>query len=69
MPQKFENLPPNWDDIEEECQHVSLNCPWTIACEDGTLAFIITILEGTFNYDFWVRVTAHPKKTRMIRNK
>ena len=59
MPQKVENLPPNWHDIEEECQHVPLNCPWTIVSEDETLAIIITRLEWTFNYDFWMRVTAH----------
>ena len=52
MPQKIEHLPPNWDDIEEECQHVPLKCPWTITCENGTLAFIITSLEWTLNYDF-----------------
>ena len=61
MPQKFENLPPNWDDIEKECQHVSLNCPWTITSENETLAVIITSLEWTFSYDFWIRVTAHPE--------
>ena len=59
MPQKIEDLPPIWKDIEE-CQHVPLKCPWTITCEDGTLAFIITSPEWTFNYDFWIRVTAHP---------
>ena len=58
MPQDFENLPPNWDDIEEECQHVPLTCPWTITCEAGTLEFIITSLEWTFDYDFWIRVVA-----------
>ena len=66
MPQKIEDVPPNWDDIEEECQHVPLKCPWTITCEDGTLAFIITSLEWTFNYDFWIRVTAHPEKNPII---
>ena len=59
MPQHFENFPPNWDVIEEECEHISLTCPWTIICKDGTLEFIITSLEWTFNYDFWIRVTAH----------
>ena len=34
MPQKVENLPPNWDDIENQCQHVPLNCPWTITSEN-----------------------------------
>ena len=62
MPLKIEDLPPNWDDIEEECQHVPLNCPWIITCEDGTLAVIITSLERTFSYDFWLRVTAHPEE-------
>ena len=59
MPQNFENLPPNWDAIEEECQYVPLTCPWTITCKDGTLEFIITSLEWTFNYGFWIRVTTH----------
>ena len=58
MPQNFENLPPNWDDIKEDCEHISLACPWTISCNDGTLEFIITSLEWTFNHDFWLRVTA-----------
>ena len=62
MPQKTEDLPPIWDDIEEESQHVPLNCPCTITCEDGTLAFMITSLEWTFNYHFWIRVTAHPEE-------
>ena len=65
MPLKIENLPPNWDDIEE-CQHIPLKYPWTVACEDGTLAFIITSLEWTFNYDFWMRVTAHPEESPNI---
>ena len=60
MPQNFENLPPNWVAIEEECQQIPLTSPWTITCKDGTLVFIITSLEWTFNYNFWIRVTAHP---------
>ena len=59
MPQKFENLPPNWDAIEEESQHIPLTCPWTITCKDGALEIIITSLEWTFDYDFWIRITAH----------
>ena len=59
MPQNFENLPPNWDAIQEQCEHISLACPWTINCNDGTLEFIITSLEWTFNYDSWIRVTGH----------
>ena len=61
MSQNFENLPPKWDDIKEDCEHISLTCPWTFTCKDGTLEFIITSLEWTFNYDFWIRVTAHPE--------
>ena len=60
MPQKFENLPPNWDDIDNECQHTPLNCPWTITSGNETLTVLIICLKWTFNYDFWIRVTAHP---------
>ena len=59
---EVEDLPTNWDNIEEECQHVPMNCPWTIICEDRSLVFIITSLEWTFNYDFWITVTAHPEE-------
>ena len=62
MPLKIEDLPPNWDDIDEECQHVPLKCPWTNTCEDGTLGFITTSLEWTFNYNFWIRAAAHPEE-------
>ena len=55
----FENVPPNWDDIEEDCEHNSLACPWTISCNDGTPEVIITSLEWTFSHDFRIRVTAH----------
>ena len=41
-------------------------CPWTITSEDETLAVIITCLKWTFNYDFWIRVTAHPEKNPII---
>ena len=61
MLQKFENLPPNWDDIENECQHIPLICPWTITSADETLTVVITCLNWTFNYDFCMRVTAHPE--------
>ena len=59
MPQNFENLPPNWEDIKEDCEHISLACPWTNSCKDGTLEFIITSLKWTLNHDFCIRVTAH----------
>ena len=61
MPQKSENLPPKWDDIDDECQHIPLTCPWTITSGNETLTVVITSLKWTFNYDFWIRVTAHPR--------
>ena len=67
MPENFENLPPNWDAIGEECQHIPLTCPWTNTCKDGTLVIIITSLEWTFNYDFWIRVTVHPENPNKFK--
>ena len=61
MPQKFGNLPPEWDAIQEECQYVPLTSPWTITGKGGTLQIIITSLEWIFNYSFWIRVTALPE--------
>ena len=61
MPQKSGNLPPNWDDIDDECQHFPLNCPWVITSGIETLTVLITCLKWTFNYDCWIRVTAHPE--------
>ena len=66
MPYKFENLPPNWDDIEDECQHIPLNCPWTITSEGENSTVVITCLKWTFNYDFWITVTAHPEGKPII---
>ena len=60
MPQNSENLPPKWDNIDDECQHLPLNCPWTITSANETLTDVITCLERTFNYDFRITVTAHP---------
>ena len=69
MPEDFENFPLNWDDVEEECQYVSLNCPWTITSDNETLAIIITSLEWTCNYHFWIRKTAHPEGNPNITRK
>ena len=68
MPQKSENLPPNWDDFDGECQHIALNCLWTITSENETLKLLITCLEWNFNYDFWIRVTDHPEGNPHISN-
>ena len=61
MAQKSENLPPNWDEIDDECQHIPLNCPWTITSGNENLTVVITCLKWTFNCDFRIRVTAHPE--------
>ena len=61
MPQKFDNLPPNWDDVDHECQQIPLNYPWTITSGNETLAVVITCFKWTFNYDFWIKVTGHPE--------
>ena len=61
MPQKIENLPQNWDNIGNENY-----CPWTITLENETLWVVITCLEWTFNYDFWLRVTDHPEGKPVI---
>ena len=66
MPLKFENLPQNWDDIKDECQHIPLNCPWNITSGDGTLTVVISCLKWTFNYDFRIRVTARSEKNPNI---
>ena len=61
MPQKPEKLPLNWDDIDDECRHLPLNCPRTITSANETLTVVIICLKWTFNYDFWIRVTARPE--------
>ena len=61
MRYKFEKLPPNWDDFDDECHHIPLNCPWTITSGNQILTVVITCLKWTFNYVFWMRVTAHPE--------
>ena len=61
MPQKIDKSPPYLDNIEDECQHIPLNCYWTIASMDENLGVIIICLKLTFNYDFWIRVTVYPE--------
>ena len=47
MPQNLENTPPNWDEIDDECQHIPLNCPWTITSGTETLTVVITCIKWT----------------------
>ena len=61
MPQNFESLPPNWDDIDDEGHYFLLNFLWSITSENETLTVVLTCLKWAFNYDFWIRVTAHPE--------
>ena len=68
MPQTSENLPPNWDAIDDECQHIPLNCLWTITSGNESLRVVITCIKWTFNYEFWIRVTAHPEGNPSISN-
>ena len=66
MPQKAESLPPNWDDIDDECQHIPLYSQWTITSENETFTVVFTCLIWTFNYDFWIRMTAHSQRNPKI---
>ena len=45
---------------EDKCKHLELNCLWTITSKDTSLTVIITCVKWTFNFEFCVRVTAHP---------
>ena len=69
MPETSENLPPNWDDIDDECQHFPFNCPWTITSGNEILTVVLTCLKWTFNYDFWIKVTSHPEGNPSISKK
>ena len=66
MPQKLDNSPPDWDNIEDKCQHIPINCPWTIVSNDKNLTVIISCSKWTFNYDFWIRVTVYPEENPHI---
>ena len=67
MPQNFESLILDFDEKHEDgCRHISLNCPRTITSKDEILTVIISCLEWTFNFDFCVRLAAHPQGTPHI---
>ena len=62
MPQNVESLTLDLDNLPgNECKYFPTNCPWTITSKDESLTVTITCLKWTFNYDFCVRVTAHPQ--------
>ena len=62
----MDNSPVNWDNIEDECQHIPINCPWTIVSNDKHLSVIITCLKWTFNHDTWIRVTVYPEENSQV---
>ena len=66
MPQKLDKSPTNWDKIEDKCQHIPIICPWTIASNYENLSVIITCLEWTFNYEFWIPVTVYSEEKSQI---
>ena len=45
---------------------MSLKCHWTITSKDESLTVTITYLKWTFNYDFRLRVTAHPQGAPIV---
>ena len=62
MTPKFESLILDSDELHEnEWQHNPLHCSGTKTSKDEHLKVIITCLKRTFNYDFCIRVTAHPQ--------
>ena len=66
MPKNVEGSTLDLDKIpEDECKQITLNCPWKtkviIVSKGESLTAIINRLKLTFNYDFCVRVTAHPE--------
>ena len=64
MPENFESPIFDLDEIpEDRWKHLPLNCLRTKTSKDVSLTVIITCLKCTFNYDFCVRVTAHPLGT------
>ena len=67
MPQKFGSLTLDLVEIpENECRRILLNFPWNNTSGDETLTFGITCLKWTFNYDFWIKVNAHPEGNQNI---
>ena len=67
MPKKSENSITHLGDLpEEQCNHIPLNCIWPITPQDTNQTVIITCLKGTFNFAFFVRVTAYQMGTPHI---
>ena len=62
MPQNVRNWTLDLDELpENECKHIPLSCSWTTTSKDESLTVIKTCWKWTFDYDFCVRVTAHPQ--------
>ena len=47
---------------EDEYKYHPVNCSRTITANDESITVSITCLKWTLNYDYCVRVTAHPQR-------
>ena len=60
MPKKSESSVTHLDELpEEECNHIPLNCIWSITYQGTNQTVIITCLKWTFSLAFCIRVTAY----------
>ena len=59
MHQKLGSTVPDCENLNDKYQQFPPEYPWTITSIDDRLTVIITCLNWTFNYNFWIRVTAH----------
>ena len=62
MPQQFESTLPKWDKKVDECQLYPLNFSWTLISKGEILTVLVTCLKWTYNYEFWIQITAHPQR-------
>ena len=62
MPQNVESLILDMDKLpENKSKNIPVNCLWTITSKEESLTVIVTCLKWRCNYNFCVRVTAHPQ--------
>ena len=60
MPKEFERAITRLDHLPEgECNHIPLNCIWSMTSQETNQTVIITCLKWTINFEFCVRVTAY----------
>ena len=65
MPRENKKAPLLWSIVrsngENEIDKILFNRSWTITSEDKSLPKVLSQVKWTFNDDFWIRVTTHPK--------